>query len=75
MKRKLASVLVSLTFGWLATTAIADDEKAEASADSSTSMSEPAAVTEESTDSAAIDSSTNDGTIAATPAETEADKK
>ena len=75
MKRKLASVLVSLAFGWLATAAIADDEKAEASADSPAGMSEPAAATEESTDSATIDSSSNDGSIAATPAETEADKK
>ena len=73
MKRKLASVLVSLVFGWVTTTALAEDDKSAASADSS--ASEPADVTEQSTDTATMDTSTSDGTIAASPTETETDNK
>ena len=75
MKRKLASVLVSLVFGWVTTTALAEDDTSAASADSSASASDPADVTEQSTDTATMDTSTSDGTIAASPTETEADKK
>ena len=70
MKRKLASVLVSLVFGWLTTAAIAEDDTTAASADSSTAMSEPTA-TDQSTEPAAVDTPTSDGTVAAAPAETD----
>ena len=71
VKRKLASVLVSLVFGWLTTAAIAEDDTTT-TADSSTATSEPAAVTEEATtDTVATETSTSDGTIAATPTETD----
>jgi hypothetical protein len=72
VNRKLASVLVSLLFGWLATVAIAEDDTTAPATDSSAAMSEPAAATEESTDAATADMSTSDGTISATPAESEA---
>jgi hypothetical protein len=72
VKRKLASVLVSLVFGWLTTAAIAEDDTTAASADSSASTNEPAAVTDQSTDTATIDTSSSDGTIAASPTETDA---
>jgi hypothetical protein len=75
VKRKLASVLVALAFGWLSTAAFAEEESTATSADSSTATSEPAAATEESTDTATVDTSTSDGTIAATPAETGTDTK
>jgi hypothetical protein len=72
VKRKLASVLVSLVFGWLTTAAIAEDDTTTTTADSSTATSEPAAVTEEATtDTVATETSTSDGTIAATPTETD----
>jgi hypothetical protein len=74
MKRKLASVLVALAFGWLSTAAFAEEETAT-SADPSAAASEPAAATQESTDTATVDTSTSDGTIAATPAETGTDSK
>jgi hypothetical protein len=70
VKRKLASVLVSLVFGWLTTAAIAEDDATATSADSST-VNEPAAVTDQATDTAAMGTSTGDETIAASPAETE----
>ncbi len=75
MNRKLALVLVSLVFGCLTTAAIAEDDTTAASADSSASTSEPAAVTDQSAEPALMDTSTNDGTIAASPAETESDAK
>ena len=75
MNRKLASVLVSLVFGWVATTALAGDDTSAASADSSASASEPAVIIEQSTDTATMDTSTSDGTIAASPTEAEPDKK
>ena len=72
MKRKLASVLVSLVFGWLATAALAGDETTSGSADTSTAASEPATPTDPSADTAGTDSSTADGTIGASPTETDA---
>jgi hypothetical protein len=72
VKQKLASVLLSLVVGCLTTAAIAEDDTTAASADSSASTSEPAPVTDPSTDTATIDTSTNDGTIAASPAESDA---
>lgn len=71
MKKKLASVLVSLALGWLTTAAIAEEEVA-VSADTSATTSEPAAVTDEATEPAAMDTSTTDGTISASPTESEA---
>jgi hypothetical protein len=72
VKRKLASVLLCLLFGLTATAAIAAEDDATATtADSSAATGEPAAVTEESTDTAGVEPSTSDGTIAATPAETD----
>jgi hypothetical protein len=74
VKRKLASVLVSLLFGWLTTAAIADDDTKSASSDSSQATSEPAAP-EQSTDTTTaadtVTDSTSDGTVAASPAETD----
>jgi hypothetical protein len=75
VKRKLASVLVSLVFGWLTTAAIAQDDTTAATDDSSASTSEPAAEAEQSTDTATVDTSTSDGTITASPTETETDAK
>lgn len=77
MKRKLASVLVSLIFGWLATAAFAeDDTTATTTADLSSSTSEPAtAATDQSTDTATVDTSTSDGTIAASPTDAATDTK
>jgi hypothetical protein len=73
VKRKLASILVSLVFGWLTTVAIAEDDTSATSADSSATTSEPAtATTDQSTDTATVGTSTNDGTIAASPTETDA---
>jgi hypothetical protein len=73
VKRKLASVLVALVFGWLTTVAIAEDDTSATSADSSATTSEPAtATTDQSTDTATVGTSTSDGTIAASPTETDA---
>jgi hypothetical protein len=72
VKRKLASVLLCLLFGLVTTAAIAAEDDATATtADSTAATSEPAAATEEATDTAAVAGSTSDGTIAATPAETD----
>ena len=65
MKRKLASVLVSLVFGWLTTAAIAEEDT---TATSSAGAAEPA-VTEQVTETATMDTSASDDTIAASPAE------
>ena len=73
MKRKLASVLIAVAFGWFGTAAFAEDEAAT-STDPAAS-SEPATASEESTDTATIDTSTSDGTISATPAKTETESK
>jgi hypothetical protein len=72
VKRKLASVLLSLVVGCLTTSAIAEDDTTAASAGSSASTSESAPTTDPSTDTATIDSSTSDGTMAASPAESDA---
>jgi hypothetical protein len=61
MKRKLASILMSLLLGWLSTAAPAD---------SSADTTEPAATTDSSMDTA-TDSSASDGTTAVSPGETE----
>jgi hypothetical protein len=74
VKRKLASVLVSLLFEWLTTTAIADEDTKSASPDSSAAMSETAAP-EQPTDTTStadpVTDSTSDGSVAASPAETD----
>jgi hypothetical protein len=77
VKRKLASVLVSLVFGWLATAAMAEDDATATTADSSSSTSEPATATtdQSSNDTASVDTSTSDGTIAASPTDTATDSK
>jgi hypothetical protein len=69
MKRIIASILLSLAFGWLATAAIAEDEaKTETTAAADTTTAEPA------TDAASTDTPTTDDTTAAAPAEPEKDK-
>jgi hypothetical protein len=71
VNRKLASVLVSLVFGWLTTAAIAADDTTAPTADTPATTTEPAAATEATTETATTDTSTSDGTIAVAPAETE----
>ncbi len=69
MKRIIASILLSLAFGWLATAAIAEDEATtETTAAADTTTAEPA------TDTASTDTPTTDDTTAAAPAESEKDK-
>jgi hypothetical protein len=70
MKRKLASILMSLLLGWLSTAAIAEEETPVVPADSSADTTEPAATTDSSMDTA-TDSSASDGTTAVSPGETE----
>jgi len=73
MKRRLATALVFLVFGWLTTAAMAADDTAAGSADSATAAGEPTApdqATDTATAEPATDSS-SDGTISTMPAETE----
>ncbi|HKB82036.1 MAG TPA: hypothetical protein VKD04_02395 [Burkholderiales bacterium] len=71
MKLKLASVLVCLIFGSLTTAAIAEDDTRTTATDSSATASEPATATEQSGDTATIGTSTSDGTLSASPTETD----
>lgn len=71
MKRKLASVLVSLVFGWLTTAAMAEDDTTTTAADSSAITSEPATAMDQATDAVPAADSASDGTVAAAPAETD----
>jgi hypothetical protein len=73
MKRKIATVLVSLTFGWLTTATMAADDTSAGSADSAAAASEPT-VPDQATDTATAEPATDsasDGTISTMPAETE----
>ena len=64
MKRKLASVLLSLLLGWSATLAIAEDDKTGTAPDSSIATSVP----DGSTDTATV-GSTPDEAMSAKPEE------
>jgi len=70
VKRKIASILISLVFGWLTTTAMAEEENTTPS-DSTAATSEPATPAESTTETASSDAPASDGTIAATPAESD----
>lgn len=69
MKRRIASILVSLAFGWVTTAAIAEDE-ATTTADSTAAVAETTPA-DPATDSAATDAPTTDDTTSAAPAESE----
>lgn len=69
VKRKIASILLSLVFGWLTTAALAEEESTTA-ADTTATASDTASPAEATTDTA-MDTSTSDGTVAAAPAESD----
>lgn len=69
MKRRIASILVSLVLGWLTTAALAEEETATPG-DSTAAVAE-ATPADPATDTASTDAPTTDDTTAAAPAESE----
>jgi hypothetical protein len=69
MKRRIASILVSLVFGWLTTAAIAEDETTS-TADSTAAVAETTPA-DPATETASSDAPKTDDTTAAAPAESE----